>query len=515
MWGQLLLLAIGALLLLSIIGIVFELWHFLFREQAALEQMENNLLQMNEQGQSLTKTLEVLGKNCSPISEAMKRLKTIYYLKTQNQVIVPGSYLPSDTLRRESTFTSIGLRFTPLFAILLGLTGMFAGLSQTTVQIWNLLDQSGSDTFMQFLNSENFAPNKLILPASPFRDGATIVFAGFFASIILYLFLFPLKVVKAQFFAKLELFTTTYLLPIFTSSTENQLSKLVEQVAQNTQLNNTTVHHLAHTSQLISVEYEKLSQLSANLATGIEAFILAQDTLTQTFNKFQNLYQNQGTLSGNDALDNYKIVEALNLHNATIAQLTDRLNHTEFDFLDWLKDIIALSQQQHQEFKNELKAIIELTRSNLSNTQSAGNRFDISTKKFKDSLDDLEELLKSFSDIFKESVQKEVVKFDEVGDKIQSLHNLVQNLQKDIPAQLSRMANILDTTNQLANPTYIEQMARTIASDTIKAQIADYAKEYQRLEDQIAELEKRLKKTNKSLLGDWVQKVLIFLGLGK
>jgi len=515
-WGQFILMAIGILLLLNFISSLLGCWHVLFREQPALEQMEKNFLNMKEQGLNLSKKVETLGNNCSMGAEVMRRLNTLYFLKSQNQKVNSESYLPADNLRRKTSILPMMLRHSPAFVLLLGFSGLFGGLSQMSVYLLPILQQSGIESMNQFLESDLSAPLNFVTAVSSFKEGLIMVFTGFLAAFFIYLMAFAWKMVSSQFYSKLEIFTITRLLPVFNpTDTETQMNQLIGQVAHNTNLTNNTVHYLLHASEQISVEYEKLSQLSVQLTNGVSAFLQAQDTLTQSFTALQQLAQNQTPLNNQIAPEQYKLVEALNLHNATISQLSERLHQTELDFWDWLKEIIDLSKQQHLEFKAEIKSITEFTRSNLSNTQSAGNRFDNSTKKFEAALEKLKIILDAFSQSFQEAVQQELVKLDEVNGEIQALNVIVRNIQKEIPSQLLKMTNTLDTTNKLANPAYIDQMARAIAAEAIAVELESFEKEFKRLNSQIAEMEARLAAQKKFEFGNWVQKVLTYFGLGK
>lgn len=511
-FGQFIIYLITIIFLVAAAVVIKEVMRFLLQESAALQQLQDNFLYLDKQTQTHSESYGLLIKNCQQ-GIALNRVANIYHITAQNQPVFQNTLSDNDVLQENATVAANFLRYARSGMVMLGLFGTFYGLSQMIGQIGVVFNQIDTDTIRQLLESYSRATESMKLIVAPMKDAFLTSFWGLLGTIILGLLLLPLNWIRQQYFAQLEQFTATRLLPFFNPlGQETQLTQLIDKVTLNTQLVNNIAQSMESTSGHLAADYSNLRQFTANLQTSIEAFIIAQDSLSQAIMSMHKVVSNLAQ-NTNQGTETYRIVEALNLHNATIAQLNDRIFNTEFSISDWLKEMIALSQQQHLQLKEELKSMIELSRSNLSNTQSAGNRFDISTKKFKETLDSLEEILNTFAAMVQEAVQKEVLKLDELGLKLQGLQDLVRSMHQELPTQITRMANTLDTTNKLANPKYIEQMARTMANEAIQKQIADYAQEYQRLETQIAELEKRLEVKKKTGSAGVVQRILQFFGI--
>ncbi|OWY23873.1 hypothetical protein C7N43_23360 [Sphingobacteriales bacterium UPWRP_1] len=511
-FGQLIIYLITIIFLASAAIVVKELLRFVLHENEALQQMQDNFVYLDKQTQTLAQSYGTLVKNCLP-GIAVNRAESIYLIAMQQQPVVHSTLTDNDVLRENASAASNFLRYARSAMVMLGLFGTFYGLSQMVGQIRVVFDEINTDTIRQLLESYSHATQSMKTILAPMKDAFLTSFWGLLGTIVLGLLLLPLNWVKQQFFSRLETLTATRLIPFFNPPQQEALvAQLVDKVTLNTQMVNDIARSMQLTSEHLAADFTNLRQFTANLKTSIDSYIQAQDALSQTITAMHGAV-NAMTANTGQGTETYKIAEALNLHNATIAQLTDRLYNTEFSFSDWLKEIIALSQQQHLQLKEELKSMIELSRSNLSNTQSASNRFDISTKKFKDTLDSLEQMLNTFAAMVQEAVQKEVLKLDELGLKLQGLQDLMRNLNMELPTQLSRMAGTLDTTNKLANPKYVEQIARAMADEAIQKQIAEYAREYQRLEEQINALEQRLAEQKKSRLPGFVQQILKFFGL--
>ncbi|OWY20317.1 hypothetical protein C7N43_10025 [Sphingobacteriales bacterium UPWRP_1] len=511
-FGQFIIYLITLIFLASAAIVVKEMLRFMLHENDALRQMQDNFGYLDKQSQTLANSYQLLVKNCMP-GIAVNRAESIYLIAMQQQPVVQSTLSDNDVLHENASAAANFLRYARSAMVMLGLFGTFYGLSQMVGQIRVVFDEINTDTIRQLLESYSQATQSMKTILAPMKDAFLTSFWGLLGTIVLGLLLLPLNWVKQQFFSKLEQLTATRLIPFFSPlRQETQIQQLIDKVTLNTQMVNDIARSMQLTSEHLSADYTNLRQFTANLKTSIDAYIQAQDALSQTITAMHGAVTAMAGSAG-QGTENYKILEALNLHNATIAQLTDRLYHTDFSFADWLKEIIALSQQQHLQLKEELKSMIELSRSNLSNAQSAGNRFDISTKKFKDTLDALEQMLNTFAAMVQEAVQKEVLKLDELGLKLQGLQDLMRNLNMELPTQLSRMANTLDTTNKLANPKYVEQIARTMADEAIQKQIAEYAREYQRLEQQINDLEKRLQDQQTTGFPGFVKRILKFFGL--
>ncbi|HRI27743.1 MAG TPA: hypothetical protein PK239_10855 [Chitinophagales bacterium] len=501
-FGQLLFYLMGAVLLPALYTAVRQTVGYLLTENKALQQLETNLLYRNTATTTadtdFTQLTEDLTHKCEQGSAVWRRVKTMYYLAAQNRPVALTQIQDADAKQEQASFTYLLQQHAVSFLLGLGALGWLYGITRFAVVFWQAVQQTGAASVMELLKTAP-AANALGYAA----EGFVLLFGAMVGVVLFILLTLPHRWAKKQFENQLEQVSANRLLPLFNPVLPNeQLGNLANTVAQNTAEVTAAIASLTDVTAQISAGYDNLSRFTDNLRASTDAFIALQDAFAEAVAQLQQTHPALPAPAAQN--ETYKLAEALNLHNATIAQLTDRLYKNEFDFSDWLKDIISLTQKQHQEFKDELKGLLEMVRSNLSNTTSATNRFDISTKKFKDSLDAMELLLNSFANMVQEAVQKEVMKLDELNLKLQNLQQHVQALHTDIPAHLTRMNTTLDNTNKLANPQYLEQMAHTIAADAIQKEISVYAQEYKRLEEQIALLEERLARKQQS---GWIDKI--------
>lgn len=413
------------------------------------------------------------------------RIQAMYNIAKRRQFIDYQALLTTTQQSQKANIGNFILHKLPTVCLVMGGLGVLFGLGLTAKQLFYFLSNQST--------------------SEPFTDNLYQVFAvGFWGLTtygLIHLVISPLRFLNQQLTENLNYFTLHQLMPIFNPLPYNtQFADLINEVSVNTAVLNNISGGLNTTSEQINRDYEMLTLFSSNLKQSIEAFINTQDSLqllTKTIAEDNQMAENQ------------KILEALNRHNETLAAINERLYQSEYNISDWLKEILTQNEQQHHRFKEQLKGTLDLTRSNLSNTQSATLRFARTIEKFEASLAKMQDNLQNFNEAIDNSMQKEVIQLVEVRKQVAAMHSMLSNMEVSVPQHLAQMSAAMHTTNQLANPKYVQQMAETIAKDTVNKSVAEYKNKIKELEAALAKAKKAHKvEEDENILSRTLKKII-------
>ena len=476
-FGQFLILAITMVFLAALFFALKEMVRFLVVEKQELAQLKYNHLNLSPDADSNHKKFEALVVDVSD-SLAQSRLRTLFNITSKDQPIHHESVIQTEYMQEKSAFASAFLRFARPAMIGLGLVGLLHGFTLMTGDLSLLFAENDTDYIRELF--------------FPMQDGFQVLFWGLAGTVLLSIFQLPLNWLREQHFAKLEQFSTSHLIPLFNPpKEEKQLAQLIEEVRQHTQLVNGIAGKLERITIQSGQDLENLSQFTTNFKTGVESYMQGQELLHNDIVALSQLVANYKKQNDEGSKDSLRIVEALNLHNVTLDNINKKIYDTDFNMADWLKEIIALNRQQQEEFKENLKNTLDLTRSNLSNIQSASNRFRINIEKFEKTIENLQNHLSFFNSSIENASNNEVGKLNEVATKLQELTAIMSQVRTEVPDQLGRILQALQSTSKAADSQYVEQMAATIAERKIQETVTQYESETNRLKEEMQQMNQK------------------------
>ncbi len=503
-FGQLLIFAITAIFIASLYFVIQGIIRYRMVEMEELQQVKDNLKKLDQQQGANFNADHLYNKliwNCSD-SIASQRLKNIYNIVLKKQKLDYDSLVEADYLQENALFSNHFIKYARTAMLLIGLFGTFYGLSQMVGGIgtsYSALDTGGN--ISKLLESYKQATQSMRGMVSPMESAFSTTFWGLLGTVLLAAAMLPYNWIRKRLFADLDQMTSTRLIPLFNPSDKGQeLVGLIEKVGFNTQIMNEVVTKLDQVSSGLSVDFENVNQFSRNLQTSIEIYVKGQELLHKDIVALSNMIQKTHDSSSESGASTYKILEALNIHNVSIDKLNKKLDSTEFNVSDWLKEIINLSREQQAKFQEDIKSILSLTRSNLSNTQSATNRFGISIRKFETSLETLQTYLSNFNSVMEGSAQAQVEKLHQIASAMQNLTQLLSKVNYSGPPvqQVIRPVQTQPVTpaKPYMDPNQVEKMANEMANAKLQEKWQTYSSEYEALKLELERLRARQSEEN-------------------
>ena len=472
-FGQFIIYAITFLFIVAVFVVIREIVRFQVTENEAFQKLSYNyhhLVDWNKQTSvDRGELYETLKRDCQTESIAYHRLSTIYFLARQHQEVKQDVLTDTDILEEDARFASNYLRYTRSAMVILGLLGTLFGFAQSVGYASFIFQEINTDTIQTLLDSYTNASGQMMGMLIPMKSALLTSFWGVLATVFLSLLLLPLNWIKQQFFAKLEVFCTTQLIPVFNPAKRDyDIGLLIDTVTKNTVAVNEVVAKVEQIATNISRDYENMSQYSRSMQASTDGFVESQEMLHKNLVDLTNLVRSYKENEEKTGQDHYNIVKALNIHNITLERISKKIQETEFNVGDWLKEIIQLSKEQQKSFKMDVQSLLELTKQNLSNLQAVLNRFGLNVTKFEKNLDKMSTYLTHFSSTMAEVTHQEVEKIGELADEMKKLGESLNQIQASIPNQMNKLTKTLQETNVASNPKYIEQVAREIAEREIR-----------------------------------------------
>ncbi|MEZ4885093.1 MAG: hypothetical protein R3E32_10240 [Chitinophagales bacterium] len=485
-FGQFLIYTITVLFIVAVFVVVREIVRFQVTENEAFKKLNYNFhheIDWTQQASLTRESLyEILKKDCKTESIACNRLSTIYYLARQAQEVKQDVLTDTDILEEDARFSTNYLRYARSAMVILGLLGTLFGFAQSVGYASFIFSEINTATIQTLLTSYTDASNQMMGMLIPMKSALLTSFWGVLATVFLSLLLLPLNWIKQQFFAKLEVFSTTQLIPVFNPAKKDfNIGLLIDTVTKNTIAVNEIVTKVEQISTNISKDYEYMSQYSRSMQASTEGFVEAQEMLhgdLQTLTQLVKAYKENEEKAGESQ---YKIIEALNLHNITLERISKKIQETEFNVGDWLQEIIQLSKEQQRSFKMDVEALVQLTKQNLNNLQSVLNRFGLNVNKFETNLDKMSTYLTHFSSTMEEVTHQEVEQIKVLAIEMKNLGSSLSQIQANIPQQMDKLTKTLQETNVASNPKYIEKVAQEIADQEIKKRMKMFEEERQQI----------------------------------
>ena len=460
--------------------IVIEIHRFAKQETKQLKQVKINYQKTDKKRHSISENHQLLIDKCEK-SIIYNRLKNIHFAIYQGHWALQKELSENDKLIEQAKPTYFLIKNVGKLLFLLAGLGICYELMQMLSEVY-LSKTNGTNGLIT--GDDDIS---VYLQAS-----FSLAFFALLLVSILSVSVWVLQTYQQAFFAKLELFTSNYLLPLFNPiKEERQLGQLIGQVSENTKRMNQVAESLEHTTTLMAKERESLSQTTGNIKASLIAFVTAQQNLHTDIAALTSVisgYKNQNDTAKNQ---NNDIVEALNLHNLTIEKINGQLLYSEINTADWIKQIIELSHEQQNDFQQNLKTMLELSRSSLSSTQSASHRFNMSIAKFEKSLEGLYKQLGEFANHGSQSTDKQLVKFSEFNSYLLNLNHTMAQLQDDLPKQLEHILEYLKHGSESITEQRIKKLAADMAEKKTEKQLVEYKEKQMLLENEIQILQQQ------------------------
>lgn len=481
-FGQFIIYAITFLFVVAVVVVIREIVRFRVTEKEAFNKLNYNFHhEIDWEHQSTmprSELYEKLKKDCKTESIACNRLSTIYYLARQHQEVKQDVLTDTDILEEDARFSTNYLRYARSAMVILGLLGTLFGFAQSVAYASFIFNDMDTSTVQTLLESYTAASDQMTSMLVPMKSALLTSFWGVLATVFLSLLLLPLNWAKQHFFAKLEVFTTTQLIPVFNPVKKDfNIGLLIDTVTKNTLAVNDVVTKVEQISNNLARDYENMSQYSRSMQASTEGFVDAQEMLHGDLKTLTQLVQSYKENEEKTGTNHYKIVEALNLHNITLERISKKIQETEFNVGDWLQQIIQLSKSQQEAFKRDVQALLELTKQNLNNLQSVLNRFGLNVGKFEKNLDKMSSYLTHFSSTMEEVTHQEVEEIKSLANEMKKLTSNLAQIRDSIPSQVDKMTRSLQEANVASNPQYIEKVAMEIAEREIAKRMKAFERE--------------------------------------
>ncbi|MFK7905779.1 MAG: hypothetical protein AB8B69_11670, partial [Chitinophagales bacterium] len=281
-FGQFIIYAITLLFVVAVFVVVREIVRFRVTEKEAFQKLSYNFhheVDWEKQVSTGREALyELLKKDCKIESIACNRLSTIYYLARQHQEVKQDVLTHTDILEEDARFSTNYLRYARSAMVILGLLGTLFGFAQSVAYANFIFQEIDTSTIQTLLDSYTNASNQMMGILVPMKSALLTSFWGVLATVFLSLLLLPLNWIKQQFFAQLEIFTTTQLIPVFNPAKKDyNIGLLIDTVTKNTIAVNEIVSKVDNISSNISKDYEHISLYSQNMQASTDGFVEAQE----------------------------------------------------------------------------------------------------------------------------------------------------------------------------------------------------------------------------------------------
>ncbi len=539
-FAQWIIYVIVIVLLLSLFWVIQGVMNYLL-EQEHLSQAKDNAV--NISGRKLDRDnltaalLQDVGN-----SLIQQRISRIYQSSNQEQLIDVQTLRVADEAKMSSSFAFQFIRFAKWGMLILGLLGVCFSL------VWLAAEAPIWYTKLQLLNPIDPEYKRTVNAFfEPIRSAALCGFWGLFGTVCLTIAMIPFYRNKQTFLNQLDQFTNSTLIPLYqqpkrlalvapketetvvpkvqaqTNDQSAELTQLVQTVHRNTQMMNQVASKLQQVSAHIVKDFEHMASFGENFQASSQQQTEAQQQL------HKDIYLLSQIVGGyKDQIDNVndkqlKILQALETHNDSVESIGQKMLSTEFNFGDWLKQMIALSKDQQEDFREKIDRLLELTRSNLSNTQSMVNRFSKSIKDFEKNLESLQQHLSFFNSAIENASQNEIAKLGSIESQLIELNQqmnrpMMSAYQKPIPTQpvpmlpaqeyntnriddeydLTAMPTEQEMTTAMNTPVYeqdaVEQRALELAEQMVTDRIRAYEDERNRMiQESLENMETRSK----------------------
>ncbi len=478
-FGQFIIYTIALLFIVAVCVVAWEIVRFQVTENEAFQQLSENYHNRIDWSKQLSldreELYEVLKQDCTTQSITHSRLSSIYFLARQHQEIKQDVLSDTDLLEENARFSSNYLRYARSAMIILGLLGTLFGFAESMGYAGFIFQEIDTATIQSLLNSYTDASNQIGHMLTPMKSALLTSFWGVLATVFLSLLLLPLNWLRQQFFAKLEVFCTTQLIPVFNPIKKNyDIGLLIDTVTKNTASVNSVVSKVERISDNITKDYEHISLFTQNMTSSTKAFVEAQAMLHKDIVSLTQLIKTYRENDDKAGENQYKIVEALNLHNITLERISKKIQETEFNVGDWLQEIIQLSKNQQRSFKQDIDALLQLTKQNLTNLQTVLNRFGLNVNKFEKNLNKMSEYLTHFSSTMEEVTHKEIDQIRLLAEEMKKLGGSLHQIQASIPSQMNKLTATLRETNAVSNPEILQKIAQEIANEEIQKRMLAY-----------------------------------------
>lgn len=450
--AQIIIYLLTAIFLLALIAVIRGIARYYFFETAELNLVKQNWRNLRPGNNSLDAVYNDL-KWKGASSYIQERLYRMYFIARHQQPIEYNNLVSTTYQKDEALFENKFLAYASTALLLLGLFGTFYGLSMLVSDLQGIFYNVDTSTVRSLLETYERATENMRLTLFPLRDAFSTSFWGIFFMLLLRALLLPFNWARQRYFADLESFSVSHLVPIFSPMREEQeLMQLIQEVTQTS----SKITHISESLDIIieklQTDFEGLGQASSNLHTSIVTYNSGQEMLHKNILQLTDLVQRYTAKVENSDAENYKVIEALNLHNVTLSDISKKLYEKEFNTNDWLREIINYTKDQQTHFNETLKNLLALTRSNLSNTQSAANRFDSGVRKFKDSLEKLQNHLTYFNSAIENTSDREVHKLDQIAQQLQSMNQLLTRMYGEMSANMEGLAQNIRITQPRQTP---------------------------------------------------------------
>lgn len=488
LFEQFLVVSISLLVLLIFGWIVQKIMQYRTIEKEAFALVQKNFESYLPAQKSTIQThYQQLIKGCEPSSLIAQQINYLFHIVAQQQSIHIPSLLQLIPTKEKNHWTTYFAKSSHKLFLLIGGIGVIYGSL-------NFLDNLRLSDLGTLFTGETTAFRQISGAFIPLETGLFIFFWSLLAALLVKTGTIILTWQQSSLHQKIAEFTSQHLIPLFIPVKEEvKFAELIQQVSNNTQSINTIVTKLHKTANQLTKDYDQIHTFTQTFQQTVNTYTATQKLWHKDIAALTDLIAGYKERLESSAVDNLRIIEALQIHNKTMTTLNQKLYDTEFNVTDWLQEIIALSKQQQADFKQSLKSILDLTRGNLSTIQSISNRFGNSIRKFDGSLKNLEGVLKHYDTTMQELSQHELKRLSEVSTKLTQANTYLENIKTNFPNHLQQLIQILENTNQVSDPEFIEKIATTIADYRIKERIQVY--EENKKEEALAlEIEKRGKK---------------------
>lgn len=481
---------------LTLVAAFFEIYRYHWSESNALDHAEAHLAKTNR----ADKTTEELCNDLIKVTGnglTAHRVALSLRLSQQGQNI---NILTMDAADHRWTSTGMAAQWLRYAPLAMALTGLAAALFDA-LQLTNLLQRHAAHAPLKEWSATTTLSLAVVNQWSVvLQDIGTSLIGAMFALILQ----MPARWCRNRFLANLSQFTMQTLVPLLNPVSDvRQIELLAAQVHQNTKMMNQIVAQLQPIAADLSLDFEHIHQFSRNFQTASTQYLHSQTSLAQAVETLTELLKGNKQQTDAIADRHLQVLDALQSYANTIDTINTRLYETELNVSDWFKQIIELYKQKQSDFDEQLKKLLELTRTNLSNTQSTINRFGISIGNFEKSLETLYKHLEIFAQKNDTSFQREG---NLLGEKLHDIKELLQTMGKQNTQQLQELNAMLTTQN---NTTWKDtqqnsQLEQTLSHKQMAEQMQKYEEQNQQMERKIEELKKQsesgLQKIFKSIL---------------
>lgn len=408
------LLVVSTLLLgvLAIALVVREIFTLLPLETYDLERVSRNLQQIG--GEATTDIHWIYRQLKQGISSGIvaNRIETLYRVAQQQQAMSADSMRLIDADKYNSRWTVQILRRAPQIQLLLGtiglVNGIWQGLSQATAQpntpFWSI--------FLPYLQS-----------------GMTVLWWALGSAALVALIKIFYQVRLHDFFARLEDLSLTYLQPAFQPLSNNYIAHTIQQSLQSQKQQ---MEQLSHLLQRLSMSIAQpdntpLQHLNQSFAKTADQYAALQIGLQKDIGTLTQIVAGYKNQNDEIHLDRQTVLHGLQRHQELLDGIYKKMFDAEFNLGDWIKSILDAIKTQQYEFKDSLKNLLDLTRSNLASTQSTVNRFGVSVKQFETHLETLQTHLTQFNSVIQQASNQEVAKLETIAQHLQTISGQLAN----------------------------------------------------------------------------------------